>query len=69
MPKKTLDPKDKKNKPVGIRKEKSGKKWNHVASVGEFVGLPDKEESTVVTKKEKNSGKNKVGEKKNEQLV
>lgn len=60
MPKKTLDPKDKKANPVGLRKAAKNKKWNHVASVGEFVGLPNKQETDKVTKKEKTSGKTRI---------
>lgn len=60
LSKKKFDPKDKKGKPRGLRKEKLGKRWEHVATVGEFVGLPTLAESDIVTKKEKASGKVKV---------
>lgn len=56
MPKKNLDPKDKKNKPVGLRKAGKNKKWEHVDRLGDFKGIPKKEKPDRLVKGESDRG-------------
>lgn len=59
-----FDPAKKDKAPVGLAKASKDKKWVYAGTVGEWLPIDKiKEETTVVTKEEKLSGKNILGEK------
>lgn len=47
---------DKQAAPVGLKKASTGKKWNHVDSLGDFKGIKDKVKPDRLTRDEKAKG-------------
>ena len=59
MPKRQLDPKDKKNKPTGLKAAAKGKKWVQVDRVGGWEPVLA-EETAVLTDTERAEGDRKI---------
>lgn len=62
MPKRELDPKDRKANPTGLRPARSKKRWEHVDRVGDFDPdrIPSKRDTAVLRDDEKAAGVTKL---------